>query len=223
VEALGLLGHAYALAGHREKALEQLARLADLRKQQYVPSYPSAVVHVGLGDTDKAFDWLEKAYQERGSFPAYLNVYVGLDPVRDDPRFDDLLRRIGLKPDAQPKSTKDQGVSKPPSDRIRLAVLPFENLGPAEDEYFADGISDEIRSRLAAVRKLGVISRASAFQCKHIRDQRGQVASELNVDYLIDGTIRWNRHEEGADRVRITPELIRVSDEMVLWSQPYDG
>jgi len=105
---------------------------------------------------------------------------------------------------------------------IRLAVLPFENLGSPDDEYFSDGISDEIRGRLAKVRKLGVISRSSAFQYKDTDKTNRQIGSELGVDYLIDGTIRWDKRGDGAGRVRITPELIRVSDDMSLWSQPYD-
>ncbi|MCH7596421.1 MAG: hypothetical protein IID35_07665, partial [Planctomycetes bacterium] len=92
----------------------------------------------------------------------------------------------------------------------------------AEDEYFADGISDEIRSRLAAVRKLGVISRSSAFQYKDTDKTNRQIGAELGVDYLIDGTIRWDKRGGGAGRVRITPELIRISDDMSLWSQPYN-
>jgi TolB-like protein/Flp pilus assembly protein TadD len=172
-----------------------------------------------VGEREKAFAWLEKAYAQRDRGLSGLRTDPTIDSIRDDPRYHDLLRRMGLPPDERFKPAQPE----PPADKIRLAVLPFENLGPADEEYFADGISDEIRSRLAAVRKLGVISRASAFQCKHIRDQRGRVGSELNVDYLIDGTIRWSRHKEDPDRVRITPELIRVSDEMVLWSKPYDG
>ncbi|MHC5108907.1 MAG: protein kinase domain-containing protein [Planctomycetota bacterium] len=121
-------------------------------------------------------------------------------------------------------STED---SLRPSDQparasITLAVLPFKNLGSPDDEYFSDGISDEIRGRLAKVRKLGVISRSSAFQYKDTDKTNRQIGSELGVDYLIDGTIRWDKRGGGAGRVRITPELIRISDDMSLWSQPYD-
>jgi len=111
---------------------------------------------------------------------------------------------------------------RPASAGIMLAVLPFKNLGAPDDEYFSDGVSDEIRSRLARVRKLGVISRSSAFQFRDSDKTNRQIGAELGVAYLIDGTVRWDKGGDGAGRVRITPELIRVSDDRSLWSQPYD-
>ncbi len=121
-------------------------------------------------------------------------------------------------------STEDSSrpSEQPAKASITLAVLPFKNLGSPDDEYFSDGISDEIRGRLAKVRKLGVISRSSAFQYKNTDKTNRQIGSELGVDYLIDGTIRWDKRGGGAGRVRITPELIRISDDISIWSQPYD-
>jgi len=122
-----------------------------------------------------------------------------------------------------PESPQLQLSPKQPAiAKIMLAVLPFKNLGSPDDEYFADGISDEIRSRLATIHKLGVISRSSAFQYKGVDKTNRQKGSELGVDYLIDGTIRWDRRAGGAGRVRITPELIRISDDVSLWSKPYN-
>ena len=93
----------------------------------------------------------------------------------------------------------------------RIVVLPFENLGPPEDEYFASGITEEITSRLAAVSGLQVISRTSAMQYKGSAppDIR-QIGEELDVGYyVLEGTIRWDRSGESHGRVRITPQLIR--------------
>ena len=170
-----------------------------------------------LGDYDTALEWLERAYADRNPSVILVNADPAFDSLRDNPRFQDLLRHLGFEPDAEPTSD-----AKPPSGKIMLAVLPFANLGPAEEEYFADGISDEIRSRLAKVRQLGVISRASAFQYKQDRKSNKQIGAELGVDYVIDGTVRWDRRAEGASRVRVTPELIRISDDTQLWSQPYN-
>ncbi len=106
--------------------------------------------------------------------------------------------------------------------RTMLVVLPFDNLGAAEDEYFADGITEEITSRLATRRELGVISRTSAIQYKETRKTIKQIGEELGVDYVLEGTVRWDRSAEGESRVRVTPQLIRVSDDTHLWSESYD-
>ncbi len=107
------------------------------------------------------------------------------------------------------------------SDRKMLVVLPFENLGSAEDEYFADGITDEITSRLASVSGLGVISRTSAIQYKNSKKSLPEIARELGVDYVLEGTIRWDKSGD-TDRVRITPQLIDVSDNTHLWAHNYE-
>jgi len=109
----------------------------------------------------------------------------------------------------------------PPRENM-IVVLPFENLGPPEDEYFADGITEEITSRLAALHGLGVISRTSAIQYKETNKTIKQIGEELGVDYVLEGTVRWDRSTEGKGRIRVTPQLIRVSDDTHLWSERYD-
>jgi len=104
----------------------------------------------------------------------------------------------------------------------RIVVLPFENLGPPEDEYFADGITEEITSRLAAVSGLQVISRTSAMYYKGRHLPLKQIGDELDVGYVLEGTIRWDRTSGGHGRVRITPQLIMVADDSHLWSERYD-
>jgi serine/threonine protein kinase/tetratricopeptide (TPR) repeat protein len=93
--ALGGLGYAYAAAGRRLEAQKVLDQLTDLAKQQYVPAASRAVIYVGLGEKDKAFEWLEKGYVDRSIYG--IKVYP-FDPLRSDPRFADLLRRMNLQP-----------------------------------------------------------------------------------------------------------------------------
>jgi len=109
------------------------------------------------------------------------------------------------------------------SKDIRLAVLPFENLGPAEEGYFTDGITEEIMSRLSAIHTLNVISRTSSMQYKNTGKTIREIGEELDVEYVLEGTVRWERLPEGSDRVRVTPQLIRVSDDTHLWSERYDA
>jgi len=108
------------------------------------------------------------------------------------------------------------------SELPRIVVLPFENLGRPEDAYFADGLTEEITSRLSSVQGLGVISRTSAIQYADDRPSLGQIGEELDVEYVLEGTVRWDRPTEGPSRLRITPQLIRVADDTHLWSDSYD-
>ena len=112
--------------------------------------------------------------------------------------------------------------AQPSSKVVRLVVLPFENLGPAEDEYFADGITDAITARLAVIRGLGIISRQSAMQYKKREKSAQQIAQELGVDYILEGTIQRERPSDPTSRVRIIPQLIRASDDRHVWAQTYD-
>lgn len=93
---LTILGHAYAVSGRRDEALaiaEQLKRLSDRTYVQ--PSY-LALLYTGLGEKDQAFEWLEKAYQQRDDRLVFIVVDPQMDDIRSDPRFKDLLARIGL-------------------------------------------------------------------------------------------------------------------------------
>lgn len=94
--ALGILGLAYGLADRKAEAKKVLDELLKLNESRYVTPAALVNVYIGLGDKDKAFEWLEKAYEERSNFVAYLKVFPILDPLRSDPRFNDLLRRVGL-------------------------------------------------------------------------------------------------------------------------------
>jgi TolB-like protein/class 3 adenylate cyclase/Tfp pilus assembly protein PilF len=97
--ALGYLGYAYAMAGQRDKALEILETLQDRAKRQHVVAYAFAPVHVGLGEHNKAIDALWKDYEEDSTpFLLWLKVFPVFDPLHSDPRFIDLLRKIGVEP-----------------------------------------------------------------------------------------------------------------------------
>lgn len=94
--ALGMLGLAYGLGGRKAEARKILDELLKLSETRYVTPAAFVNVYIGLDDKDKAFEWLEKAYQEKSNYVAYLKVFPLLDPLRSDPRFPELLRRVGL-------------------------------------------------------------------------------------------------------------------------------
>lgn len=106
------------------------------------------------------------------------------------------------------------------SGRMMLAVLPFENLtGDSEQEYFSDGLTEEMITELGRLQpgRLGVIARTSVMQYKQTTRNAQQIGRDLGVDYLLEGGVRRE-----SDRVRISAQLIRVSDQSHLWVESYD-
>ena len=95
-EVWSSLGHAYAVSGKAEEAQKVIDHLNELSVHQYVAPYNFAVIYAGLGNKDEAFDWLNRAFQERSYLLTYLTVDERLTNLHSDPRFDELRRRVGL-------------------------------------------------------------------------------------------------------------------------------
>jgi TolB-like protein/DNA-binding winged helix-turn-helix (wHTH) protein len=109
--------------------------------------------------------------------------------------------------------------SEPQQTIKSLAVLPLESLsGDASQDYFADGMTDELITDLAQISALRVISRTSVMAYKKARRPLAEIARELNVDAVVEGTVL-----RSGERVRITAQLIQVRDEKHLWAQRYEG
>ena len=90
------LGYAYSLANLEDDANDVLNRLRQIAKTQYVPSYNFAMLHLGLGNMDKTFEYLNKAFEERSGILLFMNVEPMLDSLRGDSRFGELIKKIGL-------------------------------------------------------------------------------------------------------------------------------
>ncbi|HEY6930303.1 MAG TPA: protein kinase [Thermoanaerobaculia bacterium] len=107
----------------------------------------------------------------------------------------------------------------------RVVVLPFENLGAPDDDYFADGISDAIRGKLTSLPGLQVIARGSSTPYKKTTKTPKQIAEELNASYLLTATVRWQK-SGASNRVQVTPELVDVTRPDAptsRWQQPFDA
>jgi TolB-like protein/tetratricopeptide (TPR) repeat protein len=107
-----------------------------------------------------------------------------------------------------------------PAETPSLAVLPFENLGDPTDAYFADGMTEEISSRLGRLRGLRIIGRQSARAYANSRKSVSEIGKELGVTYVLAGSVRWDRSRPGQNLVRVSPALLRVSDGTQIWSEP---
>ena len=108
-------------------------------------------------------------------------------------------------------------------DRPSIAVLPFENIGAPENEYFADGITEEMTSRLAQISGLRVIARTSTLRYKGTTQDIREIGAALGVDYILEGTVRTDRGPDGTGQVRVTPQLVIVSDNSHLWTDRFDA
>jgi serine/threonine protein kinase/tetratricopeptide (TPR) repeat protein len=104
-----------------------------------------------------------------------------------------------------------------------IVVLPFENLGRSEDEYFADGVTEEITNRLTGLSGLRVISRNSAKGYKGTRKPLKQVGQEVGATFALTGTVRWERSGAAASHVRVSPELVRLDDGTGVWAHGYNA
>lgn len=156
------------------------------------------------------------------------NLNTAVNKLRDllgdsaqSPHFIETLPRLGYRFVA-PVVKAEQAVltAAPFTAKKMLAVLPFENLGgdPAQ-EYFADGLTEELISHLGQLnpKRFGVIARTSAIQYKNTKKSISEIAAELNIGYVLEGTVRC-----AGSGARITVQLIETSDQTNLWSASYD-
>jgi serine/threonine-protein kinase len=116
------------------------------------------------------------------------------------------------------------GATTAPAGTMTIAVLPFDNLGPADREYFAAGMTEEITARLGSVSGLGLVprratqARVGAGAGRTLRD----IGRDLGTDYLLAGSVRWGETTSGPPPVRITLQLVRARDERQIWATTYD-
>lgn len=111
-------------------------------------------------------------------------------------------------------------VSAEPGD-TRLVVLPFDNLGSGEDAYLVDGITGELTNKLSGISSLGVIARTSAVQYRNSGKTAREIGRELQVEYLVEGSVRRERPTRDSGSVHVNARLIRTTDNTQIWTQNY--
>ncbi|MBI4547042.1 MAG: protein kinase, partial [Ignavibacteriae bacterium] len=119
---------------------------------------------------------------------------------------------------AELKQATAPGIQLPKQEKS-IVVLPFENLSPDPDqEYFSDGLTEEVISDLSAVRSLRVISRSSAMTFKRTKKKIPEIAREVNVQYVLEGSVR-----KAGNNLRITAQLIDATNDTHVWAEKYSG
>jgi TolB-like protein/Flp pilus assembly protein TadD len=176
-----------------------------------------------LDSPDETLARLEQLVTRGVSFPVLLGslrLNPEFDHVRSLPRFQTLLANVEADGRYAPKPPTRVGAtaSAAPTDNKSVAVLAFANLSDDKDnEHFSDGISEELLNVLAKVPGLKVSARTSAFYFKGKPTQIADIAKQLGVAYVIEGSVR-----KVGSRVRITAQLIKAADGFHVWSENFD-
>ena len=132
--------------------------------------------------------------------------------------FGALLAALGMAVYLQARAGRGFGAARPPAIKS-IVVLPLENLsGDSNQDYFADGMTDELIASLAKISSLRVISRTTAMEYKGERQSLEKIAKDLHVDAVVEGTVL-----RAGNRVRITAELVQVSTDRHLWADTYES
>lgn len=209
--SLAVLAHAYASAGKRAESLAILEGLLERTRTRYTPSYWIALVHVGLGDTAQAMAWLERAYEERSSWLVWIGVEPRFDPLRSEPRFSSLLRRMRLDVEmgtGAPRATagrrlaaimftdivgftklaqKDEATALRLLEEHRALVRPiFASRGGREVKTMGDGFLIEFPSAVESVRCATEIQSAmEALNARRKASNRVRLRIGIHVGDII--------------------------------------
>jgi serine/threonine-protein kinase len=219
------LAHGYASAGRHDDARNVLAELDIAWDEAYLPPWFTAAAYVALHDHDTAMLWLERAYEVRDPWLPHLSVDPMFDAIRTHPRYHDLLRRMNFPGEPVTRVEPASGVlptrslPSPAGEPKSMVVLPFENLSPDPDnEYFADGLTEELISEFTKISALRVISRTSAMRYKGTDKDLPTIGRELNVQFVLEGSVR-----KAGNNLRITAQLIDATTDSHLWADKHSG
>jgi len=218
-DELGLLGYLYGRLGQKAKALEQLEALDELAaKGRYVSPVTRSLIYIGLDDKDKAFTCLEEGYRRHSAKMVWLKVWFFFNTLRDDPRFQDLLRRMNF-PEAPDSGVVSEPIEAAQAPIEKIAVLPFTSISSeAGEDWLVDGVTEMLSIRLGQIKALTVISSRSAMQFKGVSKPMREIARELGVEGLIEGTVIRVR-----DDVQITAGLIDGRIDKRIWGDVFQG
>ena len=208
---LGFIAEVSAKIGRRDEALKILGQLQQLASQRYVSDYTFALVHLALGENEKAIAWLERAYEHRaGPDVMFIKLDPMLNPLRGHPQFERLVAKVFGS--TEKKSPAQLVESK------SIAVLPFKPLlAASRDESLEIGIADTLITKLGSLRQI-IVRPVSAVR-KYAGLEQDPVAAglEQRVDAVLDGTI-----QKSGERIRVTVRLLSAADGQQLWTDKFE-
>ncbi len=217
------LGYCYAVIGRRAEAFLALKELEERYARRESIGRYVAGVYAGLGERDQAFAWLEKDFQQRSGQFEYITFWFSFEDLRRDPRYADFVHRMGLQASVSDKSSYLPSIEKPKAEaslkwQNSIAVLPFKNISSdKEQEYFCDGMTEQLITNLTNLPNVKVIARTSVMQFKNTNKTVPQIANELGVAHVLEGSVR-----KSGNKIRVTAQLIKADDGFHLWAKDYD-
>ena len=197
------------LRADMERSLRVYGNYRDLSAGQWDWNYCLPLLRFGERKQE-VIDRLSRSLRDTANFNRVLYAWARysaeFDPIRGDPQFERLLRET--RPSTAAPFEDEVVAARPLPDAKSVAVLPFANLsGDASQEYFSDGLTEEILNALARERDLRVPGRASSFSFKGRNVSAAEIAKALNVSRLVEGSVR-----RSGNKVRISITLTRASD-----------
>ncbi len=224
--ALCVLGLIDAGLGRKEQALREGRRAVELvpveKDALLGPTMIKylAMIAAWVGDTDLACNQLAMLIRDPSTVSyGQLKLMPFWDPLRGDPRFEKLLEEAKLPVALSAlQSGARSAANVAPAPEKSIAVLPFENRSRDPDNaYLADGIQDEILTRLSKIADLKVISRTSTQHYKSAPTNLPEIARELGVARILEGSV-----QKAGDAVRVNVQLIKAADDSHLWADTFD-
>jgi TolB-like protein/Flp pilus assembly protein TadD len=212
------LARTYALWGKKSEAEKLLQELQDRDRDEYILPSDFARVYAALGNKGEALTWLEKAYQEREGQMILLRVSPWWDSLRKDPRFNDVLKQMNF-PETSDPETVTEPIETAQTSIEKIAVLPFTSISnEAGEEWFVDGMTVTLTTQLGRIKALTVISSRSAMELKGTSKPVREIAQELGVEGLIEGTVI-----RVGNKVQITAQLIDGRRDEQIWADIFQG
>ena len=208
------LGLEYFFLGELDKAIAAIERARAKIPNQTGGRLHLAIAYAEAGRTGEARAEIEAVLKISPDYTVQLveRIYI-YNRAEDRERFLSGLRKAGL-----PESEAGAAVAAS-GDKPSIAVLPFDNLsGDAEQEYFSDGMAEDLITDLSQISGLAVAARNSSFSFKGQMPDVREVAEKLGVAYILEGSVR-----KMGERLRINAQLINAADGNHLWAERYDG